>query len=85
MLGVGDEYVTEQIWLPWGDMYYWEVKGSYRIICDISCDRFAPRVQTFPIQTVRVIMTEGRKKSDQSDQFFTPVTKMKDGIFIAPW
>lgn len=87
MLGVGNDNVTEQIWLPRGEMYssYSDVKGSCRNIRDISCDRFAPRVQTFPNQTRCVKMTEDRKKSDQSDWFFAPVTKIKDGIFIAPW
>lgn len=36
-----------------------------------------------PIQTGCVIITERRNGSDQSDWSFTPVTKMKDGIFIA--
>lgn len=37
-----------------------------------------------PIQTGRVVITEGRKRLHQSHWSFTPVTKMKDGIFIAP-
>lgn len=35
------------------------------------------------IQTGRAIITVEGKRSDQSDQSLTPVTKMKDGIFIA--